>query len=104
MDLQLLHIFRNTPLGRELMLQSAYFCRLLKILPVIYVPQYMKFLMYFENDVVQVDLDGSYLRSPSTARDHAAEIIRQQGLAEPKFLEPKNFGSARPCCRIISAA
>ncbi|MBS3758047.1 MAG: universal stress protein [Desulfobacterales bacterium] len=91
MDLQLLHIFRNTPLGRELMLQSAYFCRILKILPVIYVPQYMKFLMYFENDVVQVDLDGSYLRSPSTARDHAAEIIRQQGLAEPKFLEPKNF-------------
>jgi len=73
------------------MLQSAYFCRILKILPVIYVPQYMKFLMYFENDVVQVDLDGSYLRSPSTARDHAAEIIRQQGLAEPKFLEPKNF-------------
>jgi len=91
MDLQLLHIFRNTPLGREMLLQSTYFCQKLQILPVIYVPQYLKFLMYFENDVVQVDLDSSYLREPSTARDHAIEIIRQQGLPEPKFLAPKNF-------------
>ncbi len=91
MDLQLLHIFRNTPLGRELLLQSAYFCHTLGVLPVIYIPQYIKFLMYFENDVVQVDLDSSYLRSPSTAREHVAETIRRQDLPEPKFLEPKNF-------------
>jgi len=91
MDLQLLHIFRNTPLGRELLLQSTYFCSSLNILPVLYVPQYMKFLMYFENDVVQVDLDGSYLRAPATARDHALEVVRSQGLPDPKFLEPKNF-------------
>jgi hypothetical protein len=91
MDLQLLHIFRNTPLGRELLLQSAYFCRNLGVLPVIYVPRHTKFLMYFENDVVQVDLDSSYLRAPETAVEHAAEIIRYQGLLEPKFLEPKNF-------------
>ncbi|MFP4226906.1 MAG: universal stress protein [Desulfobacterales bacterium] len=91
MDLQLLHIFRNTPLGRELLLQTGYFCKKLGVLPVMYVPKHLKFLMYFENDVVQVDLDGSYLRAPETARDHAAEILRQQGLSEPKFLEPKNF-------------
>lgn len=91
MDLQLLHIFRNTPIGRELLLQSTYFCRNLGILPVIYVPSYMKFLMYFENDVVQVDLDGSYLREPATAMAHAVAIVRSQGLPEPKFLEPKNF-------------
>ena len=91
MDLQLLHIFRNTPLGRELLLQSAYFCRTLGVLPVIYVPRYMKFLMYFENDVVQVDLDGSYLRAPDTAREHATEVVGNQELPEPKFLEPKNF-------------
>lgn len=91
MDLQLLHIFRNTPLGRELLLQSAYFCKTLGVLPVIYVPRHLKFLMYFENDVVQVDLDGSYLRAPDTARAHAAEVVRSHGLPEPKFLEPKNF-------------
>src|SRR6056297_2318827 len=91
MDLQLLHIFRNTPLGRELLLQSAYFCRCVGVLPVLYIPRFMKFLMYFENDVVQVDLDGSYLRAPQSARDHAVEIVRQQGLPDPKFLEIKNF-------------
>lgn len=91
MEMQMLHIFRNTPLGREMLLQSTYFSRQLNILPVIYAPAYVKFLMYFENDVVQVDLDSSYLRAPDTARKHAAEICRDMGLAEPKFLEPRNF-------------
>jgi len=27
MDRELFHIFRNTPLGRETLLQSAHFCR-----------------------------------------------------------------------------
>ncbi|MFO7839977.1 MAG: universal stress protein [Desulfosalsimonadaceae bacterium] len=91
MDLQLLHIFRNTPMGRELLLQSAYFCRSVGVLPVIYIPRYLKFLMYFENDVIQIDLDGSYLRAPASARDHAVEILRREGLPDPKFLESKNF-------------
>ncbi|MFW5936991.1 MAG: universal stress protein [Desulfosalsimonas sp.] len=91
MEMQMLHIFRNTPLGRETLLESAYFCKHLDILPVVYVPGHMKFLMYFENDVVQVDLDGSYLRSPDTARDHVVEIVESMGLPAPKFLEPKHF-------------
>lgn len=91
METQMLHIFRNTPLGRETLLQTSYFCKHLDILPVIYVPRYLKFLMYFENDVVQVDLDSSYLRSPGTAREHAAQIIGDMGLPEPKFLEPRHF-------------
>lgn len=91
METQMLHIFRNTPLGRETLLQTAYFCKHLDILPVLYVPRYLKFLMYFENDVVQVDLDSSYLRSPETARDHATEIVQSMGLPEPNFLEPKHF-------------
>ncbi|MFP4573834.1 MAG: universal stress protein [Desulfobacterales bacterium] len=91
MQMQMLHIFRNTPLGRETLLQSAYFCGRLDILPVIYTPGFVKFLMYFENDVVQVDLDSSYLRAPATAGKHAAEIVEEMGLPEPKFLEPKHF-------------
>lgn len=47
--------------------------------------------MYFENDVVQVDLDPSYLRSPETAHDHAIEIVRSFGLPKPVFIESKNF-------------
>jgi hypothetical protein len=46
--------------------------------------------MYFENDVVQVDLDKSYLSSPETAEEHAAVIVKDAGLA-PSFLNPKHF-------------
>ncbi len=91
MEKQMLHIFRNTPFGREMMLQTAYFCRNLQINPVIYIPGHLKFLMYFENDVVQVDMDQSYLRAPDTARQHAAEIVTAEGLQPPKFIEPKHF-------------
>ncbi|MFW6011147.1 MAG: universal stress protein [Desulfosalsimonas sp.] len=91
MQMQMLHIFRNTPLGRETLLQSSYFCGKLDILPVIYVPKFVKFLMYFENDVVQVDLDSSYLRDPDTTEKHVTEIVKEMGLEDPRFLEPKHF-------------
>ncbi|MBC2713921.1 MAG: universal stress protein [Desulfobacteraceae bacterium] len=91
METRLLHIFRNTPLGREVLLQSTYFCKTIGVNPVIYLPEFIKFLMYFENDVAQIDLDGSYLIAPETAREHAVEIVRSQGLPEPNFIEPKNF-------------
>ena len=83
---QLFHIFRNTPLGRETFLQSLYFCKQIGATPVVYIPRFIKFLMYFENDVVQVDLDSSYL----TAETHALELLASYDL-KPKFLTPKNF-------------
>ena len=87
---QLLHIFRNTPFGRETLLESSYFCKTLGLELVAYIPKTSKFLMYFENDVVQVDLDSSFLASPETALEHATSIIRSAGL-EPLFFEPKDF-------------
>ncbi len=87
---QLFHIFRNTPLGRETMLQSLYFCRQIGATPAVYIPQHTKFLMYFDNDVVQVDLDESYLTDPDTARPHADELLTAAGLAA-RFLQPKNY-------------
>jgi len=90
METRLFHIFRNTPLGRETLLQSVYFCRKMDISPVIYVPGFTKFLMYFENDVVQVDLDQSYLTAPETAIARAADLAGQ-GEIKPQFMEPKNF-------------
>ena len=90
MDKQLFHIFRNNPLGRETLLQSLFFCKTVGASPVIYIPRHTKFLMYFENDVVQIDLDGSYLTSPATAKMHATELVEQAGI-EPRFLDPKNF-------------
>ena len=87
---KLLHIFRNTPLGRETLLQSIYFCQKMGVLPTVYIPQSTKFLMYFENDVVQVDLDPSYLNDPDTAVMHAEQLL---GAAEIKLEQftPKNY-------------
>ena len=90
MDTQLFHIFRNTPLGRETLLQSIYFCKKAGASLIIYMPEFTKFLMYFENDVVQIDLDDSYLTSPETALKHAKELL-DQGKIKARFLEPKNF-------------
>lgn len=90
MDHRLFHIFRNNPLGRETLLQSIYFCSKVGASPVIYIPKHAKLLMYFENDVVQIDLDNSYLTSPETALKHATELVEQEGM-KARFLEPKHY-------------
>jgi nucleotide-binding universal stress UspA family protein len=90
MHTQLFHIFRNTPIGRETFLQSIYFCSKVGSSLIIYIPEFTKFLMYFENDVVQIDLDDSYLTSPETALKHAKELL-DQGKIKARFLEPKNY-------------
>ncbi len=91
MERQLLHIFRNTPMGRELLLQSTYFCKALGIEAVVHIPQSTSFLIYFTFDVVQIDLDESYLRDPLTARKHVLEIFAYQELPEPKLLETETY-------------
>ncbi|WP_457551794.1 universal stress protein [Desulfobacula sp.] len=90
MNYKLLHVFRNTPFGRETFLQSLYFCKTINASPVVYIPKTDKFLMYFSNDAVQIDMDRSYLTSPETARSHAEELFNEMGL-KPMFYEPKNF-------------
>ena len=47
MNYKLLHIFRNTPLGRETFLQSLYFCKTINAHPVVYIPKTDKFLNVF---------------------------------------------------------
>ena len=90
MESRLLHIFRNNPFGRETLLQSSYFCKKIGASIVIYIPKTTKFLMYFDNDVVQVDLDKSYLSSPETAVKHATELVEQAGM-NALFFEPKHY-------------
>jgi hypothetical protein len=90
MNYKLLHIFRNTPFGRETFLQSIYFCKTINAYPVVYIPKSDKFLLYFSNDAVQVDLDHSYLNDPETARVHAEQLFESMGM-KPLFYEPKNY-------------
>lgn len=90
MNYKLLHIYRNTPFGRETFLQSLYFCKTIHAHPIVYLPKSDKFLMYFSNDTVQVDLDHSYLTSPQTAKKHSQDLFLEMGI-KPMFYQPKNF-------------
>lgn len=77
-------------ISKATLLQSIYFCSRAQATPVVYIPKSTQFLLYFENDVIQVDLDDSYLNSPETALEHATKLIEQGGL-KAKLLEPKTF-------------
>jgi len=89
MSSNLFHVFRNTPLGRETLMQSLYFCRALDVGLTIYIPDSVRFLMYFDHDAVQVDLDRSYLHAPETATDRALSLAAEAGV-KPRFLTPKH--------------
>ena len=93
MNTQLFHIFRNTPLGRETFLQSLYFCTITGASLTVYIPEHTKFLMYFDNQVVQVDLDESYLSFPESALEHVTELTETVDI-EPAFFKPKHFSAS----------
>ncbi|MBN2327992.1 MAG: universal stress protein [Candidatus Omnitrophica bacterium] len=87
----LLHIYRNTPFGRETLMQSIYFCRMMKnIYLSVYIPKHTQFLMYFESEVVTIDLDSSYVASPDAAQERVAKMIKEAGQSF-RFLEPTDF-------------
>ena len=46
--------------------------------------------MYFSNDVVQVNLDNSFLAFPDTAHEHVIALFDEAGIP-PRFYEPKKF-------------
>jgi hypothetical protein len=93
MNASMLHIYRNTPQGRETLLQSAYFCRRLGVSLRIYIPTEMKFLLYFEHDAVQVDLDSSYLTGPTTALDRCRAVLRDAHF-DAEFVEAKDYSAS----------
>jgi hypothetical protein len=90
---RLFHVFRNTPPGREIFLQSLYFCQQTGLSLQVYVPRESRFLLYLELDVVQIDLDSSYLALPETAEMHARELAEEAGV-KVEFFEPKDFTAA----------
>lgn len=78
MKTNLLHIFRNSPMGRENLMQSAYFCRQQFGLSLaVYLPQSTQFGLEFGGIPVTVQLDGSYVAYLSTAKQHAEEALAE---------------------------
>jgi len=87
---RLLHVFRNTPFGRETLMQSALFCQRVGLEMEVYVPRHPQFIMYFENGIVTVDLDRAFLHDPGTAHAHVSEILEAFSIGH-RFLEPTGF-------------
>ena len=87
----LLHIFRNTPFGRETLLQSVYSCQKLQLPLDIYIPRDKKFLFYFDGDVVQVDLDKSYVFDPNTAESHVKQILADNPMVDYQFIQQEGY-------------
>jgi len=76
--MSLLHIFRNSPIGRESLLQSAYFCKQQFGLSLtVYIPEKTQIGLDFGGDPVPVQLDASYVAYPETARQHAEETLAE---------------------------
>ncbi|MCW7752718.1 hypothetical protein OOT00_01805 [Desulfobotulus sp. H1] len=88
MNPRLLHVYQNTPTGREALLQTSFFCRMMGAAPVIYLPESPRFLMYFEKKVVQVDLEGFHENREGVRewRSRASDILAEAGL-DAHFLE-----------------
>lgn len=68
-------------------MQPAYFCHMLDIGLDIYIPDTTSFMMCFDQEAVQVDLDRSCLNDSESARERARTIAAAAGL-KPSFLKP----------------
>jgi len=93
MDKGILHIYRNVPYGRETLLSSIYFAKTLDIELFVYIPQYQKFNMYFEHEVVQVTLDDSYLNELNKAKERVEDVLKQEDY-EATYLKIKEFSAS----------
>lgn len=100
MNDRFLHIHRNTPLGRETLLQSIHFCKTLNLSLSIYIPESKRFLMCCgsENSGQQIELDKSYFFSPESALTHAKELTENEG-TKPNWIIPQN-DPAESCPKI----
>ncbi len=109
----LFHIFRNSPTGRENLLQSLYFCRKLGNLSLtVYQPESTQGLMYFEQGVVTIDLDNSYVRYRESSQQRLDEILAASGVDHQVFIPQEFTASTLPnlpvhwaamaCPRVIS--
>jgi len=76
-------------------MQSIYFCKAVDAHPVIYIPNGTKFWLYDGDHAVRIDLDKSYLRAPKTARDHAIELVEENGV-RARFINLEHSPGSMP--------
>jgi hypothetical protein len=111
----LLHIFRNSPVGRENLMQSACFCeQQVGLSLAVYIPTTPQFVLPFATHSLVIELDASYLQHPSTAQQHMIEVLDGFNTRYSPFV-PDEFGMGNApvlptdwtlmtCPRVISEA
>ena len=91
MKSQLLHIFRNSPMGRENLMQAAYYCeKQFGLSLTVFIPTATRLFVDFKSGSVPIDLDSSYLAFPDSARQHVEETL-QQYKTQYRFYIPTEF-------------
>lgn len=91
MEKAIFHIFLNSPVGRENLMQSAYLGEKLKPRSLsVFLPTHDQCVMYCDDTVLTLDLDASYVRYPDTARDRAQVVLKQFDVAHD-FFQPSSF-------------
>jgi hypothetical protein len=91
---EMLHIFRNTPLGRETLMMSAFFSKRCRLRLRVYIPRHDQFLMYFDESIATIELDRTFLHAPDTARAHAEEVLVSSRV-DYDYIEPPRFTTQR---------
>lgn len=88
---QHLHIYRNTPAGRETLLASKLMAQRLGVPLVIWIPSHPQLALAYGVHELLVSLDGSYLRSRETAERNIAAILDEGGPFSFHLVEPTHF-------------
>lgn len=87
----MLYIWRNSPLGRENLLQAIHFChKLVDLQLAVYRPVSPHGLMYFDSAVVTIDLDASYTAFPDTSEERLRTLLAE-GHLPWRFVKPAGF-------------
>ncbi|MFQ5707237.1 MAG: universal stress protein [bacterium] len=81
MPWKVLHVYRNTPLGRETLRQAADFAKKTGSDLNVYIPEFDRFLLYFQRNAVEIRLDQSYSYLPETARENVEKVLMEMGVA-----------------------
>lgn len=111
----MLHIYRNSPLGRENLMQSAYFCKKHFGLSLeVYIPTSPQFSITLGADDFLIQLDVSYTQYPQSAKQRVAATLEAAECPYLLISPPEGDARAVPhlpgawtivsCPRVISEA
>jgi len=78
--LNIFHIYRNTPLGRETLLQAADFTKKVGGTLNVYVSEFDRLLLHFGPNAIEIRLDKSYLFAPESSEKKLKENLDAIGV------------------------